>query len=967
MKKPVLSFSVSLLLLASCGPAPVQPSPSPTPTPTPQPSQSPVFQGQTTLSGTIALDAQSVIVEAANATGTFRKAVTVSNKTYRIENVPVGERIRVRAQYRNNNFVTLSAVLEAGEAQREKVTTLDINLETTATDLIYARAAAENRSAIVAVKPDAFVANAAVTPFRQRLVQVLQEIMATPIDAIVVDVPTAPKVTQTLSEILPAIEAVIQNQPVPSPTPTSSAVPSGQPTPVPSATTPPSTVFTPVRLMVKPGKDVTIAKDTSLKLWIVGVDALGKQQTVPANFSISSSAGQGNLGPDGVFTPASSGTFTYTASYGTLSETITIRVTDGILKDLEIVPNSDITLDVGQPFELQAKGTDDKGNTVVVTPAWSLSNTFVGQVDGNGVFTPLQAGKVDLTARAREFSSGITITVQSASSFVIETAPDPAMVLPGRLQPIQVFALDFANNSSATSFSFSVQDPSIGSFLTQDTSINGITPSAVFQATKAGTTQITVKDIISNRSKSFPITVAEGIPHIASLQPANSVLSVGQTITLSGENFSANAGANQVLFNKVAGTVLSATPTTLLVTVPVGAFTGMVTVVTDGKRGSSYPFVIAPRLDSVLPLEAGEGDLVTLNGQNFSTDNPAHNVVFFDSERASIPLNVSNSSLQVRVPSNLDSEVQISLRVKGQISNFREFKLAGSSFPNWDERDPAKISRAGAKAEVISGNVYVLGSYQAGDSDDLHVYNVSTNTWTTSNANLPIESANLATAMLDDLLYAVGGSGDSSRIYRYEPNANIWKSLDGPGPNGLNGPRLKNAHVGAVAETYNGKLYVIGGQDSNGRVVEECNFSKTECDLKQNSPTRRHESASVLYNGRIYVIGGSENGGEDRITAYNIQDDKWETGLTPMPKRLRRAQAVVINNRIMVIGGEDETGAESDRVYEFNPNTNAWRTLKSLPSARSGAAVAAISSRLHVIGGLNSSGTSVSTNFRGQL
>lgn len=963
MKKPVLTLSLSCLLLASCGPAPQTPTtPSPTPTPTPSPS-APVFQGQTTLTGTVALDAQSVVVEAANASGTFRKSTAASNKTYSISGVPVGERIRVQAQYVNNRNVILSALIEPGVEQKEKTTSLDVNAETTAVDLIYSRAATQNKSKIVAMPVADFMANAAIKPYRDQVLGAINQILATPIDAILVNLPTAPTVVQTIDAVLPLIDATLANQPLPSASPTASpsVTPSGQPTPVP---TPTSTAFAPVRLLVKPGTDLTIARDTSLRLWVAGVDANGQQQTVTPTWVTNSGAGA--IGPDGVFSPPASGNYTFTASLGSLSTQVTVHVTDADLREIKMVPDNDFTLNVGQNFEFTAKGTDKQGRDVIVTPNWSLSNNINGQIDANGVFTPLQSGRVDVTARAREFSSTHTITVEAASSFLFDVSPAMPVVLTGKQQAVQVLALDLVNNTSAVAFSFSVSDTNVGSFVNQDTSINGITSTAVFQANKPGTTQVTVKDIISGRTSTFPITVADGVPFISGIAPANTPLSPGQTVTITGLNFAPSATGNQVLFNNQPGTVLSATPTALNVSVPLGAFTGMITVVSNGQRGGSYPFVITPQLNNLIPAEGNEGDLITITGSNFSTDNPAHNAVYFDAVRANIPQNVTSASLQVRVPSNLTASPQVSVRVKGQISNFVDFTVSGASLPTWTTKRDAPTPRSGAMAEVISGSVYMVGGFSATDSKRLDIYNVSDDTWS-SGTNLPVESSNLTTATLDDDLYAIGGSGASTSIYRYTRSDNTWRNLQV-----TSNVTMKNAHVGAVAEAYNGKLYIIGGSGSDGRIVEECKPGgdadpNKSCVLKQNSPTRRFDAASALYNGRIYVFGGGEDTTEDRVSAYNIADDKWETGLAPMPKALRRCRATILSGKIYVIGGRDSAGVESDSVFEYDPSGDKWRTLRKLPSGRSGAAVAGISSKLFVIGGDNTSGTSQSSNYRGQL
>lgn len=964
MKKHLLSLSVSLLWLASCAqtPSTQQPSPQPTVSPTPEStvpptseSSNPGFQGETTLTGKVDLPSDAVLVEGTNTTGTYRRSAKVSNQMYTLEKAPVGQRIRLQAQYQNNTFVLLSALVDTLAAQRDQQTAVNIDIESTAIDLIYQRAAAQNMSTIVQTPVADFTANASLAPYRQEVSKVLQEIFATQIDAILVLIPEAPRLNEAIDRVLPAIDAALKNQPAPplataTPTPGSTATPA----PIPSA---PNSTFTPTRLLIKPGENLTVAQDTDIKLWVAGLNDQGEQQLLTnVTWTRTGGADLGNISSNGTFSPSQAGTATYSVNFGGLSRTLTLTVTDADLKSFELVPDTNITLNVGQRFELQAKGLDEKGNTVSVTPNWELSNTFVAQVDVNGIFVPLQPGIVDLTARLGSLSSTITITSESSSAFFIEVAPNNPQVLTGKSQAIQVLGLDTGSNLSSTAFTFSVQDSNIGTFATQDNSINGFTPTAVFRANAPGTTQVTVKDVISNKTTTFPITVANGVPHIASISPANTSLIPGQTVTLSGENFSNNIADNLVMFNSVPGQIISASNNTIVATVPIGTFTGFISASTNGNKGSSYPFVVSPQISNLIPVSANEGDLITITGQNFSTDNPAHNAVFFGSQRASVPINITNSSLQVRVPNNLSSEEQVSVRVKGQISNFRTFELLGASLPTWNERRAAPSSRAGAKAIQLEGKIYVIGSFQSSNSDRMEIYNITDDSWTTG-ANLPTERSRAAVAELDDKIYVVGGSGDSNRLDSYDPDSNAWTTLKSS----------DSSHVGAVAESYRGKLYVIGGSGSNGRIVESYDPDSNEWETLRNSPSRRYDAASALVNGKIYVIGGGEDEAEDRISAYDIEEDEWITALTPMPKRLRQSSAIVLNGKIYVVGGEDQNGAESDAVYSYDPGANRWQTMKKLPSARTGAAVAGISSRIYVIGGEDGSGNTSNITFRGNL
>src|SRR6267154_4474369 len=63
--------------------------------------------------------------------------------------------------------------------------------------------------------------------------------------------------------------------------------------------------------------------------------------------------------------------------------------------------------------------------------------------------------------------------------------------------------------------------------------------------------------------------------------------SLGQTVTIQGQNFSATAGSNVVKFNGTATTVTAATTNILTTTVPTGATTGPITVTVGSSTATS--------------------------------------------------------------------------------------------------------------------------------------------------------------------------------------------------------------------------------------------------------------------------------------------------------------------------------------------------------------------------------------------
>ena len=110
------------------------------------------------------------------------------------------------------------------------------------------------------------------------------------------------------------------------------------------------------------------------------------------------------------------------------------------------------------------------------------------------------------------------------------------------------------------------------------------------------------------------------VPVISSFSPASGTN--GTVVTIVGANFSASAASNIVYFGAVQATVLSASPTGLVVTAPTGATYAPVTVTVNGLTGySGIPFLptfngngaggsipLAPRLD--LPTGDGPGLVV---------------------------------------------------------------------------------------------------------------------------------------------------------------------------------------------------------------------------------------------------------------------------------------------------------------------------------------------------------------------
>jgi YD repeat-containing protein len=135
---------------------------------------------------------------------------------------------------------------------------------------------------------------------------------------------------------------------------------------------------------------------------------------------------------------------------------------------------------------------------------------------------------------------------------------------------------------------------------------------------------------------------------------------VGTSVTLYGTGFSATASQNTVQFNGVGATVVSASTTQLVVTVPSIATSGAISVTSPSGSATSFSsFTVTsssgiPTINSFTPQIAASGTAVTVTGANFDPV-PQNDRVRVNATPAALPTNVSATSFQIAVPSQTAS------------------------------------------------------------------------------------------------------------------------------------------------------------------------------------------------------------------------------------------------------------------------------------------------------------------------
>lgn len=175
-----------------------------------------------------------------------------------------------------------------------------------------------------------------------------------------------------------------------------------------------------------------------------------------------------------------------------------------------------------------------------------------------------------------------------------------------------------------------------------------------YNAASAGQT-LTVKFVASDGGYIYlnaatltgsPVSVA---PVVTSINPSSA--SIGSTIAVSGSNFGASQGSSTVTLGGVPAQVSSwsASGQTIEVTVPAGAQSGPVQVVTNGgPSNTNVLFTLAPTVTNLSPSLGPVGTTVTISGSGFGATQGMGSVAF--NGVSATPSSWTDTQITVAVP-----------------------------------------------------------------------------------------------------------------------------------------------------------------------------------------------------------------------------------------------------------------------------------------------------------------------------
>jgi N-acetylneuraminic acid mutarotase len=281
-----------------------------------------------------------------------------------------------------------------------------------------------------------------------------------------------------------------------------------------------------------------------------------------------------------------------------------------------------------------------------------------------------------------------------------------------------------------------------------------------------------------------------------------------------------------------------------------------------------------------------------------------------------------------------------------------------------------------------NGKMYVIGGWGDGKARGVNYeYDPATDVWT-KKSPMPHPAHHAAVAAVNGKIYAFGGFVAPANTaiplgaawepiadaWEFNPATDSWKAL----------APLPGKRGSAIAAEVGGKIYVIGGATTMegskdpfftafgpARVLATNDVydpATNTWESRNAMSVPRNHAFSGVVNGKIYVIGGRTGHAfilsatnTDVVEEYNPASNMWSIPKERMPTARSGGASGTDGRRIYVAGGEvttTELVGAFRAVEAYDPATNSWMTLPSLPMPRHGVAGAVLGNRFHLVSGM---------------
>jgi N-acetylneuraminic acid mutarotase len=276
--------------------------------------------------------------------------------------------------------------------------------------------------------------------------------------------------------------------------------------------------------------------------------------------------------------------------------------------------------------------------------------------------------------------------------------------------------------------------------------------------------------------------------------------------------------------------------------------------------------------------------------------------------------------------------------------------VAAQDGGSWQTLAPMPTARQELATAVLNGKIYAIGGYDSSGTKTniVEVYDPTTNTWTSAHP-IPVALHHNCAAVAAGKLYSFGGP--STQTFVYDELNDSWSAV---------ASMLFFQVLSPAVGVFNDKIYVAGGVSGGSgntkqNLVEVYDPVANTWTALEPMKVGRNHCGGAFIGGKFYVVGGRRvTRALDANEVYDPQTNTW-ADQAPLPTPRAGIGVAAVNGELFVFGGEtlypSGGGEVHGEVEVFNPATNTWRSLSPMPTPRHGIFASVIGNNIFLPGG----------------
>jgi hypothetical protein len=263
--------------------------------------------------------------------------------------------------------------------------------------------------------------------------------------------------------------------------------------------------------------------------------------------------------------------------------------------------------------------------------------------------------------------------------------------------------------------------------------------------------------------------------------------------------------------------------------------------------------------------------------------------------------------------------------------------------PQWEPVEGLYVPRDDFGTAVVGPRVWVLGGMTGERGNRLlsiEVLDTRTDTWETSDIEMPVGIASFESVAVGPRIYSFGGLDGDNHATGFaavlDTRTGRWRDL----------PALPHRRYAHTVTAWEGEFYVIGGRDDEGRVTETDVFDPRTGRWRTTKAPMAHARDShdtVATPDGLMVVGGWRGyGPTDLVDLYDPETDTWSPG-PRLPEPVSRAGVAVADGQVWA--------SYHELSYVLDLRTGRWEEANALPLHRHGLGYVHVGDAVYAIGG----------------